>query len=352
MADPRVVDIEMEEDYDEEEDSDFDASSNDEVMSSSSGEDNDEADTTATKRPGKRKQKISKSPKPTPLEQDLDSGDEAALEEYRKEQKRSKKKGEPVEEVSDEADSGWRAKTRAMRDRERVEKRRRRPLQAANITIDVDKMWEDMNRPDTSSSSTTPVHASHDTSQPAKPSQTQWLNGKRTLAQHPPQDIENQPPPGSSSEETITIHRTYKFAGQTTTETKTVPKSSAEARLYLSQQSATTTNTKPNITAVDGRTMRRPLRRISRFDPNAHNLDAFKISWNGLRNANADRVKAKKINVVDKSKQDWAADVDQKGDREELERHARSKKGYLGQQDTLSRLAQARDENRLGRPDG
>ena len=338
MADPKLLDAEMEEEYDEEADSDFDAGTNDEVLSSSSEDEEGEADTKTKIGLGKRKQK-SKPIKITPLEDGLDSGDEAALAEYRKEQKRSKKKGEVAEDDTDKSDEGWRARTRGMREREQVEKKKRRPLQAANITIDVEKIWEEMNRP---GAFPAPVVISQIIEQTAKPDDSRWLDSKSSVAQHG-QEVENVPP--IVEEEKITIRRTFKFAGEITTEEKVVPKSSAEARLWLSQQ-----GNQPEIVAADGRTIRRPLRRISRFDPNSNNLDAFKISWSALREN--EKVKAKKINVVDKSKQDWAADVDQTGDREELEKHAKSKRGYLGQQDTLSRLAQARDDTRTGRPKG
>ena len=93
---------------------------------------------------------------------------------------------------------------------------------------------------------------------------------------------------------TITIKRTYKFAGETTTETRIVAKDSAEARLYLAslkdepQLNKSTsnnkdstginaTNTNEPLKSVPDQNMpplkpqrkyQRPHRRPSRFDPN------------------------------------------------------------------------------------
>jgi hypothetical protein len=64
-------------------------------------------------------------------------------------------------------------------------------------------------------------------------------------------------------EETITC--TYKFVGEVHTETKTVPISSAEAKLYLSQQSSKTQTSPPSSNAVK---LRPPFARHSAFDPN------------------------------------------------------------------------------------
>src|SRR5690349_16809556 len=49
--------------------------------------------------------------------------------------------------------------------------------------------------------------------------------------------------PELAEEDTVTIHRTYNFAGKVHTETKVVPRDSAEARLYLASNPSTSTST-------------------------------------------------------------------------------------------------------------
>ena len=333
MANQRADDAEMEDDYDEDADSNFASGSDDDNVSNSSDDGEVDGEKSAPKiAPAGRGRGGKKASNDAKEDAGLDSGDEAALAEYRKDQKKRRKKGEAVDEDSDKSDYGWRARTRAMREKEQVEKKQRRPLRSENVTIDVEKLWEEMNRPGPPAPPSEPQGQDRIPSRPTDTDPT-------ALRHSADQDIENIPPNGE--EEIITIRRTFKFAGQVTTEEKQVPKTSAEARLWLSQQS-----NHPEIVTPDGRIVQRPLRKVSRFDPNSNDLESFKNIWS-LRKA--EDGKATKINVVDKSRQDWAADVDQQGDREDLEKHAKSKSGYLGQQDTLNRLAQARDDIRLGR---
>lgn len=340
MPEPKIVDVEMDDEYDEEADSDFDADSNDEIMSSSS---EDEEDRVPSKKPQpNKKRKAAKHKESVEDTGGLDSGDEAALAEYKNTQKDLEGQGEILEDDSNESGEGWRARTRGMREREKDEKRKRRPAGLNNVTIDVEKMWKEMNRP---GGAQEPQQITADEDQNgANPSQSPTANKASRSQALNSQDLENIPPGGE--EEMITIKRIYKFAGQVTTEEKVVPKSSAEARLWLSQQSSH----QPQAVSSDGRVVRRPLRYVSRFDPNQHNMSFFRGSWSKTAAAKPeDQPAAKKLNVVDKSRQDWAADVDEKGDREDLERHAKSKQGYLGQQDTLDRLARGREEVRLGK---
>ena len=147
----------------------------------------------------------------------------------------------------------------------------------------------------------------------------------------------------------ITIKRTYKFAGEIHTEEKTVLKSSAEAQLWLSQHQSS----KPEMLTPDGHVVQRPLRTFSRFDPNLSNLDAFKSSWAG-KNAQTANFKGPKLNVVEKSKMDWAVHVDSEGLKDELDTHAKAKEGYLNRMDFLRDVEQrkeieARDARLKGR---
>ena len=146
------------------------------------------------------------------------------------------------------------------------------------------------------------------------------------------------------AEDMISIKRTYVFAGETVTEEKVVPKSSAEAGLHLQSQSAAT---KPT-TSSSGKPLRRPLKRRSRFDPPPESETtgtAGSASSSGL----GSKDKGRKLNTIEKSKMDWAGYVDQAGIKEELMVAEKAKEGYLGKMDFLGRV-DAKRENTLKKP--
>lgn len=162
-------------------------------------------------------------------------------------------------------------------------------------------------------------------------------------------------------EEMLTIRRTYKFAGETITEEKVVPKDSAEAKLYLSTSGAARKKAKGGAgTSTDGGTdsppdetvvqpLRRPLRRFSRFDPNPP--DAIKKSWEKQAAVQAPEdagatAKGPKLNTVMKSKLDWAAYVDREGIKDDLDVHSKAKEGYMDRMDFLGRVDAKREEER------
>src|SRR5579862_511882 len=131
----------------------------------------------------------------------------------------------------------------------------------------------------------------------------------------------DEQPASQPLDETITIQRTYTFAGQTTTESQIVPKSSAAALLYLQSQSQSppsNPNQKPPL--------RRPKKRTSLFDPAGPGVGA-----------SAGATKAPKLNTIEKSKLDWAGYVDKEGLKEDLDEHSKAKEGYLGRMDFLGR---------------
>lgn len=122
----------------------------------------------------------------------------------------------------------------------------------------------------------------------------------------------------------ITITHSTTFAGQTTTETKRVPRNSAEAKLYLQshlQSSPTNPSSQPPL--------RRPKKRSSLFEP---------------ATVTAKSTQPVKLNTIEKSKLDWAGFVDKEGIAEELETHGKAKEGYLGRMEFLGRVEQTRDE--------
>ncbi len=137
--------------------------------------------------------------------------------------------------------------------------------------------------------------------------------------------------PDPNADGTIIIKRKYDFAGQTLEEERTVPATSAEARLYLEAQSTqapTHTTPRPPI--------RRPMKRASMFGSNT------KANGKGLT---AFTGEAPKLNTIEKSKLDWAAHIDQEGISDELDEHRRAKGGYLERMDFLGRTEAKREED-------
>ena len=343
MSESHDIDARMENDYDEEADSDFDAAeANDDVISSSSGD--EDADNPANATRPKKRRKTFKVAQSNEVLGELDSGDEATIREREKIKRKQKKTG--LVEDSDGEQQGWRARTRAMRERDKDAKKKNKLANIQGSTIDVDKVWEEMNHPGgTNPPPPSVVHSSRrvdkegrnagnsstqkDISIDSSVNQVRKNNGDHV-------EDHNVIP---LSDDMITIKRTYKFAGELHTEEKIVPKISAEAQLWLSQQSA---KDQPPKT-YDSRLLRRPLRRISRFDPNLYNLDSIKKSWE--KQLTGDGVATgPKLNTVEKSKMDWAAHVDQQGLKDELDEHAKAKEGYLSRMDFLGQVEQRRDE--------
>lgn len=139
----------------------------------------------------------------------------------------------------------------------------------------------------------------------------------------------SQPP----TEDSIVIKRTYVFAGETITEEKTVPKSSAEARLYLQSQAAPASPISP----IGGKPLRRPKKRPSMFEPNPEGI---------VKGLAPTPSKGPKLNVVEKSKLDWASHVDKEGLKDELDVAEKAKDGYMGRMDFLGRSEAKREEER------
>lgn len=144
-----------------------------------------------------------------------------------------------------------------------------------------------------------------------------------------------KPTTSAPPEDIITIKRSYVFAGETIIEEKIVPRSSAEASLYLQNQQ------KSSSALPNQPPLRRPLKRKSRFEPNPEgNVKGLPASAN----------KGPKLNVVEKSKLDWAGYVDKEGMQDELKNAEKAKDGYLSRTDFLGRVeAKREDELRSAR---
>ncbi|KAI9810748.1 MAG: swr complex subunit [Pycnora praestabilis] len=306
------------EDYNSASDEDFDptiaAKVEDDISESSGDED---GNTPKTAKPQKRKVT-------TAEDAELDfanSGDEATI----RKGKRTKRKADGEDADLDEEDGGEGGliKTRAQRAKEKKE---RKPLaNVHNATIDVDALWANMNAAPKAKAHTLNGATHKKLDQPEASGLEDAAKGivrNSTTGENGVQDTAN-------GDDMISIKRTYEFAGETVKEEKAVPKSSAEARLYLqSQQPSSIPSTKTAL--------RRPKKRASIFEPNP--TGAVK----GLASV-AD--KGAKLNTIEKSKLDWAGYVDKAGIAEELDEHSRAKEGYMGRMDFLGRVEAQREDD-------
>ncbi|EER37982.1 SWR1-complex protein [Histoplasma capsulatum H143] len=367
-----------EEDYDSEEDSDFDvnAPAESDAEEEDGGDDGDGDGSYAIGGRPRKRRKLSPDPDDGDaiVDAEFDSGDEATIrigkEKMEKARRRRKeggrkgkwKAGEKQKKNSEEAGAdegddfeiddgedddvgggGGFVRTRGMRMRMKEE---RRPLAKADgATVDVDALWEKMK-----AAGPSPI--------PPKRGAPVLEEGKQKVGATR-SDYSRDPAQTLPYEESITIKRVYKFAGEVITEEKTVPKDSAEAKLYLSSEAAkkekkTSSNAKADseLNASSDAVyipLLRPLRRYSRFDPNPPN--SIQKSWEktiavpggpGL----AEQPKGPKLNTVMKSKLDWAEYVDRAGIKDDLDVHSKAKEGYLGRMDFLSRVDAKREEER------
>ncbi|KAI7977575.1 hypothetical protein EIK77_000525 [Talaromyces pinophilus] len=345
-TDPTVAALDVDnENYDSEADSDFqldeaDVAGDDSGLSSEE-EDEDEVDNT---RPTKKRKldAAHKGPKNRKAadegEMELDSGDEATI---LKAKSKKKKKGaedagnDDIDIELSEGEGGGFVKTRAMRMKMQED---RRPLAKIDgATIDVDALWAKMNAPDSDSGllqSQKPA-VTEEPDEPAAIQEIEKAIDVTTQAKLPSEDM-------------IKIKRTYKFAGEIHTEEKLVPRDSAEAKLYLAETAGTKPSDSEDVS--QGETvviqLRRPLRKISRFDPNPTGV--IKKSWEKqvVQAVPGDELKGPKLNTVEKSKLDWAQYVDQAGIKDELNVHSKAKEGYLSRMDFLNRVDAIREEER------
>lgn len=209
-----------------------------------------------------------------------------------------------------------------------------------NATVDVDALWASMmSGPPKEPVEHTPLPPSDaqalDTVGPVSKTAAAAASALTTL-------------PGPTGDDTVTIQRTYNFAGKVHTETKIVPRDSAEARLYLasnpSPSTAPPTSTSPprRATKLARRSMFEPI-----IDVGPPRTD-LKLGVGMIRErlVAQQEEKGRKLNTVEKSKMDWAGFVDKEGIREELEVAEKGKGSYLQRKDFLERVEGKREEAR------
>jgi hypothetical protein len=342
MEDPKDVDATMEDDYDEEADSDFNGGNESDGILSSSSEDDNQVPTTAKRGRGRPRSQAKRKGKSELEPLELDSGDEATIRELNRAKEKQKQKAGDDQDDNSGIEQGWRARTRAMREKDQVDKKRSRLASVKGSTIDVDQLWENMNKPGgendaLEATATSGMHAGVGLPEEQKENydptdaQSPGLGSTKESQSQRPQEALN---------DMITIDETYEFAGEVHTRKKTVPRTSTEAKLWLSQRSSY--NSDPRFSGDEP--VRRPLRKISRFDPNINNLESFQKNWERSV-ADGKGSKVQKLNTVEKSKMDWAAHVDEEGLQDELIEHAKAKGGYLGRMDFLGQVEQRKEDD-------
>ncbi|KAL5354530.1 swr complex subunit [Pseudogymnoascus australis] len=344
---PPIIDEVEDENYASSEDEDFvpdDApaavASASESESEAEGEGEGEEPAVAKKgKPGAVKRKRGKQPVAGEDAEDIgfeNSGDEAIIGKGLKKQRRRRRRGE--EEEEDEGGEGGFVKTRRMAAAAEEE---RAPLaDTKNATVDVDALWASMmsgptKQPAEHSPLTSTDGQALDTVGPVSKTAAAAASALTTL-------------PGPTGDDTVTIQRTYNFAGKVHTETKVVPRDSAEARLYLASNPTTATDA-PTSTSPPRRPTK--LARRSMFEPVIDlgpPRSDLKLGVGMIRErlVAQQEEKGKKLNTVEKSKMDWAGFVDKEGIREELEVAEKGKGSYLHRKDFLERVEGKREEAR------
>ncbi|CBF88430.1 hypothetical protein AN0966.2 [Aspergillus nidulans FGSC A4] len=237
----------------------------------------------------------------------------------------------------------------------------RKPLAKIDgATIDVDAIWAQMNAPDSKLGLAPIPDAQKQDETPASDTEVRDQENANPTEPNGPAEKGFQ-----QTSEMVKIKRTYKFAGEMITEEKIVPRDSAEAKLFLSgngdgevipvtEDEVANMTGKGNENTSTNNTLRirRPLRKISRFDPNPSGM--IKKSWGkqsltetGARTgAGQENIRGPKINTVEKSRLDWVAYVDQEGISDELRMHSKAKEGFLGRMDFLNRVDAKKEEER------
>ncbi|KAK3703298.1 swr complex subunit [Vermiconidia calcicola] len=322
------------ESYDENADEDFNpeaaAAAEEGEDASSSSADEGKAETTAKKR------KATASPA---IEDGLDSGDEATIQEQRR--KRKRRKHDDVDAGEESGGEGGLIKTRAQRLAEKVEKKSRKRAGEGEVTIDVDTVWEELSR--------IPIGRPRekDTHVMVGDGETMDVDGEADKENVDSTSISHKRDDGDD-EELITIKRHVEFAGEITEITERVPKNSKEAQRYLASTKSCTNK----------RSLHRPLRRPSLFEPNPSALikgvppdrlrprapSRFDVVQAAQRAQEDETKRAEKMTTVQKSALDWRGFVEKEtGLREELDEYGKSKRGYLAREDFLRRVEGARD---------
>lgn len=318
------------EEYDENADEDFNPEQAGEDEEASSSE--DEQPTKLSK----AAKNIKKRKAEAEAGDELDSGDEATIQE------RSKKRKRATADDEDSGGEGGLIKTRAQRLAEKIERKQRKKGVQGEVTVDVDALWADL--------------------QNASVGRDRYVPSKGMDGGDAEEDKENAGTRALENEdEMITIKRRIEYAGEITEVEERVPRSSKEAQRYLREHPEADPshpghqeNTDPEAAS----SINRPLRRPSLFEPNPSAIikgvapeklrprapNRLDVLMAERRLEEERKKKAEKMSTVQKSALDWRGWVDkQDGLREELDVYGRSKQGFLAREDFLGRAEYARE---------
>lgn len=172
-------------------------------------------------------------------------------------------------------------KTRSQRTAEGLKQKEYKAVDTTTSKLNVDALWE-------------------------------MLNSTETTTDKAPQSE-------LPEEEYIVIQRKYQFAGKVAVEEKKVLASSAEAKAYQAEQVELANKVSDKSVLPKKKPMRKKKSTLE---------------------AELNSGKVQKMNMLQKSRLDWASFVDKEGIKDDLSQH--NKGGYLHKQDFLSRV-----ENRL-----
>ncbi|ORY70137.1 bucentaur or craniofacial development-domain-containing protein [Pseudomassariella vexata] len=262
------------------------------------------------------------------------SGDEAIISKGKKRQKKAKRKHD-VPGDDDEGGDGGLIKTRSMR---AVGKQERKTAAVTGpITVDVNDIWAKM-----TAGPVVPPKASAD-KEKTRPDDSR----EPAVAKDREMDKSQLGKPGEAEPSVmIKIKRTYNFAGKIHIEEKMVPRGSAEAEVYLASLSG---NPKEAADADGDAEPRKKPRKAFRsiFEPISEGLMRRADLNLGVaaRLQMREQGKAKKLNVVEKSRMDWAGFVDKEGIKDDLELAGKSKESFASRQDFLARVEAKREDD-------
>ncbi|KAL8401973.1 hypothetical protein RB596_008654 [Gaeumannomyces avenae] len=262
------------------------------------------------------------------------SGDEAIIQKAKNKRRR---KGKELEAGQD-GESGGQGGLIKTRSQRALEKSERKTFAASGqVTIDVDSLWAEMNRPRPPARLDLPGKEVSETTAGAVSDARDASTASQTAVA--------SASPNQDSSRMVKIKRTYNFAGKVHTEEKLVPWDSAEAKLYM-ETSAEATD--PSSTEQPKRRPRKAFRSI--FEPAPEQL----IQRTDLNLGIAARMKAreggngsepKKLTTLEKSRVDWAGYVDKEGIQDELKLAGKSKHSYTERQGFLARSEARREDD-------
>ncbi|KAK8055453.1 SWR1-complex protein 5 [Apiospora rasikravindrae] len=321
----------LDEDYASEEDSDF---SPDAVGVDGKEEEASESEDDCVQ-PGATAKRKRDATDPDNGEGDYEnSGDELIISKGKKRQKKHKAKDGAAND--DEGGEGGLIKTRSMRATEKAE--RKSHAVTGPVTVDVNDIWAQMMAGPVVPSKSATEDATNDK-----------LPGDGAKEATEPTEASKAPPIKDAAEyeapAMIKIKRTYNFAGKVHTEEKMVPRDSAEAKVYLDSLGPGADDA---LNADDEEPSKRQPRKAFRstFEPVIEGFTARGDLNLGVaaRLQLREQAKAKKLNVVEKSRMDWAGFVDKAGIKDELQLAGKSKQSYTSRQDFLARVDAKRDD--------